>query len=374
MNKDVLVIAKKEENIKRIKTIFELIGYNFFIADDINSAFRVIEKFIPLAIIIVEEDEETTSIYVREIKRYSPLLPIIILMNEKNHQKREKYLNEVHEVIEYPWTEIMLAETLNILEIKKIKSLKVKDSYEKKISKNLTHIFMISFGVMFISIILLKLTPSKKNENKVITHHEFKIPSKNISGFFERQNYYYVYDWAIQSFYVSDRKDGSLINIKNFFTPYIITSIKEGGSSFFFALTDNNEIKKILKDEKFRELYTLSGYKNIADICYDGMYIWVLNETNIMKILDSEKNEIIERYNLPDEIIGANHLSCDNDKLFYYKEPNIYIASLKNPIKIEKKITTKHRILSLNSVNGKTFFIAHLSGNSYIEELKTPNY
>lgn len=368
-NKDIIVIAKKDENINRIKTIFKLIGYNLFLADDLNSAFNFIERFPPLAILVTEEEEETTKIYLKELKRHLPVTPLIVLMNKKDYTKREEYLKYTYDVIEQPWTELNIAQSLNLLEIKKIKEQKIKKETKKEYLKNLFYLFSITILIITSFLILLKIMTSKinKEEKKI---EEIKIPSKNITGLFEKDSHYYIYDWTIQSFYILEKGKDNIVSIKNFFTPYIITSIKDSQLNFFFAITDNNEIKKILKDDKFREVYSLKSHDNILDVCYDGMYIWALQEDYLIKIFDNEKGEIIERHMLPQELLETKHLACNNDEIFYYKEQKIYIANIKNPIKINKRLITDNKVISLNYLNKKLILIMDSSNNSSIKELQ----
>lgn len=370
MNKDVIVIAKRDENIKRIKTIFELIGYNIFLADDLNFAFNLVERFTPLAILVAEEDKDTTQIYIKELKRHLPITPIIVLMSEKNNIKKELYLKDVYEVIDYPWTEIMISQVLNLIEIKSIKNQELKKETKQKSLKDFLYLTTIIIMIVLSFVLFLKLTPSKIDNEKNKTK-EIKIPSKNITGFFEKDNNYYFYDWAIQSFYVIEKRGYDIVSIKNFFTPYIITSIKDSGLNSFFALTDNGEIKKFLKNDKFSEVYSINNtdYNSITDICYDGMYIWILKDNYIAKIFDNEKAEIIERYLLPEEISGTNHIECSKDQIFYYKDSKIYIANIKNPVQVDKKLTIDNKIISLNYLDEKLFLIISFSNNSIVKEI-----
>ncbi|MCX7871551.1 MAG: hypothetical protein N2485_08335, partial [bacterium] len=77
--------------------------------------------------------------------------------------------------------------------------------------------------------------------------------------------------------------------------------IKDSGSNFFFAITDEKEIKKILKDEK-NTLISSVNYNDIKDICFDGMYIWILEKENLTKALNNDTMSIIEKFSLTEEL------------------------------------------------------------------------
>ncbi len=123
MNKDIIIISSQQENTKKMKTIIELCGYKGFFVEDLNEAFNITDKFVPLLIVIVDEEESKTEIFLKEIKRYMPLMPVIIMMSEKNHIRAEKLISfGAYSVIEFPWTEVEFAKKVEMLEIKNIKT------------------------------------------------------------------------------------------------------------------------------------------------------------------------------------------------------------------------------------------------------------
>lgn len=368
MNKDVIVISEKEENIKKLKTIFNLAGYNLYLSNDLNNAFNMIEKFLPLALIIVEEDEIKAEIYIKEIRRYLPLIPVIIMLNTKDHLKRERYLSYgIYDVIEQPWTEITLATILNSIETKNIHNIDTKKKITKKIYKD---IFYLSVTLILIIILfsITKILYIQKQENTKTTQLEATVPSVSISGFFEKNGYIYIYDWAIQSFYVINYRTSTLENIKYFFTPYIITSIKDSGTNSFFAITDTKDIKRFIKDDKIIELSSIR-YEDVKDICFDGMYIWILENEFITKALNNDTLSIIEKFNLPQQLIKSEHITCNQNTIIYYTDSKAFISEIEKPTIITKSINIHYKMSSVNIINNRIIFITPMKNKSYIKEL-----
>lgn len=368
MNKDIIILASKEENIKKIKTICELSGYSAYFAYDLNDFFHIIERFIPLAVFIVEEDEEKTAIFLREIKRHFPLLPIIIMMSEKNHVKREKYSSTgVFDVIEFPWTEISFAKTINSVENLNLKIEKEEKKVTKKLNLSLTSV--ISSVLIFTLVLIIPIMFNKTQNNISSKPKEISIPSSTISGFFVRGNEIYVYDWAVQTFYILDREKKEIIKTKKFFTPYIITLIKDSNHNFFFALTDTGEIKKILKDEKFTEIASIKK-PDTKDICYDGMYVWIFEDHYINKSLNNDQLSVMENYILSDELSGAKFISCENETLIYYTGSKLIKTSTLNPLKINSSMTFPYQISAFNINNGNIIYINNQKDISILKEIK----
>lgn len=369
MSKDLIVISEKEENIKRLKTISTLAGYNLFVGNELQDAVKMIERFLPLAIIIVDEDEAKTEVYIKEIKRQLPLIPIIIMLETKDHQKRERYLlSGIYDVIEQPWTEIALSTTLHSLEIKAIQNKEFSNQIKKSSYKNILSLILIIIPILLILLLLSKLLYLEKQKEEKKKEKDISVPSVNISGFFQKDGFLYLYDWAIQSFYVIDYQRSTLESTKYFFTPYIITSIKDTGANSFFAITDTNEIKRFSKDEKLTQLSSIR-YDNVKDLCFDGMYIWIVEDGFISKALDNDKLTIVERFSLPQNLSKTEHLICTKDKLLYYISPYLFIADAEKPNVVKRDMKFPYKVNALNIINNKILFITPSHNKSYIKEI-----
>ncbi|MGC9070897.1 MAG: hypothetical protein ACP5IO_06280 [Elusimicrobiales bacterium] len=345
MNKDIIVISAREENIKKMKTILDLCGYKGYFASDLNDVFSITEKFVPLSIVIVEEEEAKTEIFLKEIKRYMSLIPVIIMMSEKDHIKREKYISiGANIVIEFPWSDVDFAKKIEMLEIKNIE-VENRQKESKKRIKNQAIVLSIFLFIFVLALIIPVKFLSKTKE--VAKKDFFSIPSTSISGFIKKDNKLYVYDWVIQSFYVFDYQTKELIETKKFFTPYIITLIKDTTANFFFAITDSGEIKKFLKDNRFTE-FSSTLYPYAKDLCYDGMYVWIANDEYLIKALNNDLLTPVERYPLKQELSKIQHIACAKNNIYYYINNTLIKTEEKRPFDKISKISLPYRILFID--------------------------
>lgn len=360
-NKDVIIIVQNLEDTKRMETIFQLAGYKPFFCRNINEAADMLEKFVPLALIITESYDPPSDIYAKEIKKIAPLLPVIIAQKNKDSIKREEFRKIADDVIEFPWTEIELAKKLSLFESRKVV---IEEKPVKKI-KNLTPIILIAIVIMiipFFATLFNKKESDKPKEEKII------IPTHNISGFFSFSGKTYIYDWLLQSFYIYDVHN--LETIKNFQTSEIATTIKDGGEGFFFFITDNGEIKKRTKSGSYNIISSTRPPQIPKDICFDGMYVWILTENNIIKSMNDDNLSQISKYNLPYDDI--EYIGCDGYEIYYYSKSKIYASTTENPSAIIKTlISPDKKILSFDYKNKKIRYIYQEKSNSIYGEIKT---
>ncbi|HOL63084.1 MAG: hypothetical protein ACP5SD_09920 [Elusimicrobiales bacterium] len=360
-NKDVIIITQNLEDTKRMETIFQLAGYKPFFCRNINEASDMLEKFVPLALIITESSDPPAEIYAKEIKKIAPLLPVIIAQKNKDFVKREEFRKIADEVIEFPWTEVELAKKLSLFESRKVV---IEEKPAKKI-KNLTPIILITTLIM---IIPFSATLFNKKESDKPKDERIIVPTVNISGFFSHSGKTYIYDWLLQSFYIYDKD--KLETIKNFPTSEIATIVKDGGEGFFFFITDNWEVKKRTKSGSYNIISSTKPAQAPKDICFDGMYVWMLTENNIIKSMNDDNLSQISRYNLPYDDI--EYIGCDGYEIYYYSKSKIYASTTENPSVITKKlISPDKKILSFDYKGKKIRYIYQENSNSIYGEIKT---
>lgn len=358
INRDIIIISKNLENHKRIETLFSLIGYKPYFVEDINKLFGLMEKFIPFAIVIVEEKDIPLETYAREIKRFAPLIYIIALQKESSILTREKLLENFDYVIPSPWTDIELIKALKINENSKKIGINEK---EKKIDKKI-----ISITVLFIVALSVNITffiPQKNEEaNK---QEKISIPKQTISGFYTKDDKLYIYDWILQSFYVYNKNN--LQTIENFITPFVISNIKDGNDDFFFIINDENEIEKRIKNEKFNLISKIKYDEKIVDICFDKMYVWILTENSLIKSINNDTLTQLEKYDISN--IKPKYLGCDKYEILYYTTSKIYKATTEKPTQIQiYKTSPNVKVIAFDYKNSKIRYIYTQNNKSYFIE------
>ncbi len=363
MNNDIIVITKKIEEIKRFETIAKLLKLKIFFAENLNQLCNMLEKFIPLVVIIVEDEDPPSELYFKEIKRIAPLLCVIIAMKEKNSEKKKKYEKVFDGVLNYPWTEVELKNIINSILSIKLHPLKTE---KNKIKINYILIPLITFiAIIFLTILLPsnKKQPLDKNNIKKI-----QIPSKNISGFFETGKRKYIYDWVIQAFYIYN-ENNELETIKNLPTKEIITILKDGETGNFFTVSDEGEVIKRNKDESFSIVSRVKYLLKIEDLCYDGMYVWILTKGNLIKTLNNSELTTISTYSLPEE--NVKYLGCSSDEIYLYSPSKIYNTSTYEPNLIKTTLQSpSKKVIHFDYKNGKIIYIYEEDKKAYLEYIE----
>ncbi len=213
-------------------------------------------------------------------------------------------------------------------------------------------------AVIFILVMILPLSFTSKTESKQeIKKDFFLIPSNTVSGFITINNKLYIYDWVIQSFYVFDYKSKELLETKKFFTPYIITTIKDTRADFFLAITDSGEIKKFLKDNKFTEISS-TLYTKPKDLCYDGMYVWIVNDDELIKAINNDALTPLESHPLEDDFKKVEHIICYKNNLYFYINRSLIKTDETRPFDKISKITLPYTISAIDLISeGKIGYI-----------------
>jgi len=359
----ILVLVQKEEEIKKFETIFALTDFSYSFVKSLNQAIEKMNKYRPSAIIISENIWPPPEIYINEIKRYFPDIPLIVALKAKDIVKKEKYISQNIYVIDFPWTEVELINTIRSIYEKKEEIIILK---EKKLYMKYILLFILFFFLSSgIGIYLVKTDKKNIKIDKNIT-----IPSKNISGFFYKENNLYVYDWVIQSFYVFNEKKEMII--KSFITKDIISNLKDSGNGFFFAITDENEIKKINKKD-FTRISSKKFDEKIKDLCFDGAYVWILTSNHLIKSFNNDEMTEINRYMLSKPLY-ADYIGCDSDdKIILYTPSKILVTSSENPKEIIKTITPpEFKVISFDYRKNKLRYIFESHNKSIYSE--TPIY
>lgn len=365
INRDIIILVQNEYDRERLSRLFEYMGYTPLFVSNLNELFKILEKIIPLTVFILESTDPAPEIIIREIKRITPLLPVNIIMKEKNHIKKEKYTElGVFDTIETPWT------SENILEIiKKIENYKFESNIKNEtITKNIIligilAISLISMVIFFISHIKQKDKDLNRNQPLTMT-----LPSKNISGYFKKQNKLYIYDWLIQSFYTYNTTTDKLENVRLFKTSKIGIIVKDM-KDFFAFVNDEYEIEKRLKDENFTLISKIKFGDRIDDLCYDNMYIWMLSENNLYKMINNDRLTTTEVYTL-DKNKNIKYIACSKYKLYFYTPSQILYSHQEKPdeLKFYSESPSRNIIYFDYEYDNENFIYISTKGNK--SELK----
>jgi len=360
-NKDIIVITSKLEDIKRFETISKLSGYKVYFAENLKRACDMLEKFIPLAIIITPDSDIPPEAAAKEIKRFAPLLPLILAL--KSNKMPDEYRELFDDFMEFPWTEIELAKKLFSFENKKI--IQDKSLNNKKIIKMIP-LILLSLAIIIIPFIIIT-EGNKNNKSPENNYLPVKIPTSNISGFFSNANKLYIYDWLLESFYIYSKDNLEYISRANIYE--IGTLIKDSGDKFFFVLTDSLKLEKRNKDSSYNIISSTKIAKPLKDICFDGMYVWRVEEDKIIKSINDDNLTEISKYNIPYQDI--EYIGCDGYDIYYYTRSKIYHSTTDNPSVTDRYIISPDKkIISFDYKDNRIRYIYQENKNSYYNEIK----
>ncbi|MEF3279394.1 MAG: response regulator [Elusimicrobiota bacterium] len=364
INKNVIIITPKYEERRRFETIFKLLGYVPYFADNLNQSLNMLEQFAPLTILIAEREGTETETYIRELKRNFPLLPIIIAPSSTNRHKKEIFLGcGADFVLGVPWVEAEIAGILKSIENKK---MTITEKNEIKRDKTAIKI-IIAFILLSLLLFMLSI-PQKKEEKTYKEIDKIVIPTKNISGFLNINGKIYIYDWLLQSFYIFN-KENRIESVRNFPTKEIATIVKDANNGFFFFITDSMEIEKRSKDDSFK-LISKVKYENMPlDICFDGINVWILTKKELIKAINNDTLSQEATYSIP--LDDIKYIGCSDYDIYYYSNSKIYHANTRSPNSIDNRITLPHKnIIAFDYKENKISYIYQQDKNSYYEEIK----
>lgn len=365
--RDIIVIASKEKDRLILAQIFERIGANPFFAIDLNEAFKLLEKNIPRAIFIVEDNNPPTEIKIRELKRVAPLLPICILLRQRDASKAVEYMKiGAFDCAQSPWTE---EEILPLFK----KSLlltgtEIKFEKPKKQIYILILLFLVFFSFLFYGIFYYGKKTEKTKYEKLLVKDSVVLPEKNISGMFFDEKNVYIVSWLTQNVYQYDKNELRLISVKRLSgkIPTLVSDIISG----FIVLNDENELEKRMKDEKFTILGKIKLNQRITDICFDRMYLWTLNKEKIQKRVLNESLDILSEFNLNNKV---ENIACSNKNIYYYNfsQKLISKASIDDPQKIFSEFHISNgKLITMSWNENKLWYVVEENGNTILKYLK----
>jgi len=330
--RDIIVIASKEKDRLILGEVFERIGANTFFAIDLKEAFRLIEKAIPRAIFIVEEDEPPVEVKIREIKRIAPLLPVSILLKQRDSTKAIEYMKMgAFDCAQPPWTETELLPLF-----RKSLSLTGTEIKFEKPKRNISIILILSILLIFLGIYGIYhygKQVERKKYVEILNKNSIILPEKNISGIFFDESNIYIASWLTQNIYKYKKEGLELISVKKL-TGKIPTIVTDQITNFLI-INDDGEIEKRLKNENYTLISKNKINTKISDICFDGMYLWSIDKTKntLQKRVNNESLDILSEFPINN---GFDNIACNNKYLIYYNrlKKSCIKASIEDPQKI----------------------------------------
>ncbi len=325
-----IIAISNENEIATLRTFFRLAGADPVFARDLNDAFELIERTQPVAVFVTENSDPSAEICLRELKRHTPSLPVCIMLKKRDSESERKYLRlGAFSCIQYPWAPEEAASVFSLTRTAILKKIEFKPR-KKKIWPIITATSVLFILTVFFSY-FYGIKKERENTLKAIYPDSVKIADDNISGILFDSENVYLYNWLLQTIFKYSQKDLSSAKVKKI--PYDIYRYASDFITQFVFLSDDGYLVRRAKDEQFTILEKSGPFSGFSQFCFDGIYVWTLDEKeNILKkrINNAELNEL-QSFQLNSRPIA---ISCSTKNIYYAYNDYYEKASVSDPQRI----------------------------------------
>lgn len=368
----ILIISSNEKDKTLLSQIFRNLGADAMFSQNLNDALALLEKFRPKTLFVVDEEEPPTNIKIRELLKIAPFIPVIILLKERDSSKAIEYMKlGAFDCGQPPWTEEeirpLYKKSLNITGTT-FDLQKPQFGIKKIVQYFGLFIILLLIGFFFGWYYMFnKYAQQKRTLDRTV------LPYSHPSGIAFDKKGILITDWYTQSVYRHDLDDFKITKVLNF--PDITPIAMAFGENTLWIADASGYIEKRMKNDK---LTLLSRQKlkerNLAGICFDGLYFWIANakENIISQHLNNDELTEVKSYFYPGQTISA--ATCDSRFLWVADEnlKSLVKLSLENPEKIISKKEIKEfssktlKITAMASLNNKIWFVAEDKNNGIL--------
>lgn len=313
----ILIISSNEKDKNLLSEIFRNLGAEAVFSQTLNDALAIFEKTRPKAVFICDEENASTNVKIREILRIAPFMPIIVLLKERDASKAVAYMRMgAFDCGQPPWTEESIAplykKSLNIsgtaLDLSKPVSAK---------ERILIYFFVVSIS-LFAGFMIGRHYVLRDMEKRRMPDL-IELPYSHPSGITFDKKGILISDWFTQSIYSHNISDFKISKVVNF--PDITPASIAAAESNLWILTAGGAAEKRLLDKKFTPVSkTKTANRNMAGICFDGLYFWTADFKNnlIKKHYNNDELTELETHKYPGKAIAA--FTCDSRFLWIVDE------------------------------------------------------
>ncbi|PIS46549.1 MAG: hypothetical protein COT17_08070 [Elusimicrobia bacterium CG08_land_8_20_14_0_20_51_18] len=361
--RDLIIISSEEKDRLLLRNILSGIGAVPLFALDLNEALNLLGKTSPRAVFIAESKDPPSEILLREIRRAAPLLPLVVLLRNRDASKAVELMKlGAFDCAQPPWTE---EELLPLF--KKSLSLAGAEIRFREPVKNLflkSAVLSLALLAAAWGLFYLGRSSEKGKYEALLKTEKVLLPDKNISGIFFDGGSVYLTDWLLQSVYRYSKKDLKLLSVKKL--PGEIPVAAADQPANFIVMNDDNIAERRLKDEKYTLLSRTRPVKGVSELCFDGMYLWTFDkkEYRLQKRMNNDALDLLAEFPLPSK--NVRNLACGNKFLLYYDSRlrSLLKASPEDPQKILFESPLEETKIISMAYDGSAFWYVYEEGGS----------
>ncbi|MCX5786590.1 MAG: hypothetical protein NTX59_12990 [Elusimicrobia bacterium] len=367
----VQIITSSEKNRLVLANIFKNMGADAVFSLDLNDTLSIFEKVRPKAVFMVDTEDPSTEIKLRELRRVAPFLPLVVMLNNRNASRAVALMKlGAFDCAQSPWTEEELRplykKTLDLggtpLEL---------DGKALGRKKNALIVFAI-LAALAAGMTAGWFFAFSKQPRPQPAPTEIRLPYSHPTGVAPEGGNVLVTDWYTQALYTHSAADFSIQSVTSL--PEEPPAAMTASADALWLQTSSGVIEKRLKAPGIKLLAKIkTGRADIAGICHDGLYFWIAyNDNTLSKRLPNDSLTELARYRYPGRQIAA--FACDTRFLWAVDEG--FKALVKMPLDQPETLLSSSeitqysrkslKITGLASKDGKIWFTAEDNGAGLI--------
>ncbi len=333
----IQVICACEKNRLILRSIFRNLGADAVFAADLNDALAVFEKARPAAVFIVDGEEPSPEIQLREIRRVAPFVPVVALLKRRDATRAVELMKAgALDCAQSPWTEEELRpiyrKALNIsgtaLEL---------DSSALRNRRRSAWLALTAFCT-FAGFAGGLYYGFKKYFPRPVQPHSFSLPYAHPTGIAIRKDSIIISDWYSQALYEHSFKNFNITRVISLpeTTPVALASSQDA----LWVAGADGVIEKRLLDARYTPVSKTAAFSPAPDgACFDGLYFWTVNSGSgrIVKRMPGDTLAELKTFKYPGKKLSA--FTCDT-RFLWAADPELK-GLVKMPLDDPERILSK---------------------------------